>query len=95
MEESKQEQELGTEQDWPEDGRSAMSIMSLKGDTKVLWDKRNPDEVANARRTFDELKKKGYAAFRVNGKEGEKGEQMATFDPDAERMIMVPPMKGG
>jgi len=72
-----------------------LSIMGRQGDTKIIWDSMRPDEVENARRTFDDLRKKGYLAFAVRGREGEKGEQITTFDPNAERLIMAPPMRGG
>lgn len=72
-----------------------MAIMSRDGDSKLIWDKDNPDEVENARRTFDELKKKGFIAYKVEGRKGEKGEVLRAFDPDAERLIMAPPMVGG
>ena len=72
-----------------------MAIMGKQGDSKLIWDKNNPDEVANARRTFDDLRSKGFLAFRVIGKTGDKGDQMTAFDADAERIIMVPQMKGG
>lgn len=80
---------------WPtEPNRIAMAILGSEGDTKKIWDKNNEDEVEDARASFDRLRKKGYLAFHVN-KKGDKGEQMKSFDPDAERMIMVPPMQGG
>lgn len=72
-----------------------MAIIDGTGDTKLIWDSDKQDEVANARRTFNELKAKKYVAFQVTGREGEKGERMTEFDPEAERMIMVPPMVGG
>lgn len=75
--------------------QSEIAIMGRDGDTKLIWDRRNPDEVDNARRTFTDLRAKGYLAFSVKGEQGEKGSQLATFDPEAERMIMVPPMRGG
>lgn len=77
----------------PTDGEIA--TMGVEGDVKTIWDRNNADEVANAKQTFDNLRKKGYLAFRVTGKDGEKGEQMTEFDPTAERMIMVPQMRGG
>jgi hypothetical protein len=64
------------------------------GDTKLIWSKNNRDEVESARRTFDELKKKGFSAFAVK-KDGEKGEQIFSFDETAEKLIMVPAMRGG
>jgi len=77
------------------DGDHELARMGIEGDVKTIWDKGNRDEVANARRTFDDLRAKGYLAFHVTGKNGDQGEQMDEFDPDAERMIMIPPMQGG
>lgn len=77
------------------DGKHWMAIMDETGDTKILWSKDNEDEVSNARRTFSDMKKKGYTAFRVTGKDGVAGEQMPDFDPDAERIIFTKPQAGG
>lgn len=69
-----------------------------QGETKIIWDKNNADEVANAKRTFDDLKKKGFLAFSVRGDKdriGDKGEQIFAFDASIERIIMSPPMRGG
>lgn len=81
--------------DSPPDGKHWMAITDHTGDTKVLWSKDNEDEVENARRTFNDMKKKGYTAFHVTGKKGEPGEQMREFDPDAERIIFTKPQAGG
>jgi hypothetical protein len=71
-----------------------MSMMDESGDTKATWDSDKPGEVEAARATFDTLKAKGYTAFRVTSKGG-NGEEMKTFDPAAEAVIMVPRMAGG
>lgn len=71
-----------------------LECQDLTGDTKVHWDKNNPDEVAAARASYDALKRKGYAAFKLSA-DGTKGEQIAEFDASAERIIMAPPMRGG
>ena len=84
----------GTFEDVPE-GRHAMAVMGEPGDTKHIWDKRKEDEVEAARTLYKTLTKKGYRAFHVTGKDGEKGEQMTEFDKDADRMIFVPQMQGG
>lgn len=74
----------------------SFEVMGKEGDTKSIWDKNNPDEVEAAKRQFNHLVvEKKFAAFYVHGKEGDKGEQMRTFDPKAERIIFVPPMAGG
>lgn len=73
-----------------------MEILDHTGDTKVIWDKDNPDEVEAARAQFDKLVgSKRFAAFEVKGEKGDKGKQIRAFDPNAERMILVPPMVGG
>jgi hypothetical protein len=87
-------EKMGAVQDWPTDGRNAMAIMSMQGDTKVIWDPQKPDEIEVAKETFNKLKKKGYAAFSVSD-DGSKGEQIREFDPKAGRIIMAAPMVGG
>jgi hypothetical protein len=72
-----------------------IAVMGKEGDVKTIWNPKNADEVENARKTFNDMKKKGYLAFKV-AKDGEKGEQMTEFDPDAAKMIlMVPAFQGG
>jgi hypothetical protein len=71
-----------------------MHIMDPTGHKTVKWDRNEPDEVASARKDFEEFKKKGYSAFRtVDG--DRRGERMETFDPNAEGLIMVAPLRGG
>lgn len=79
----------------PFDGKHWMAIMDETGDTKIMWSRDNQDEVDVARRTFNDMKKKGYTAFRVTGKDGVAGEQMRDFDPEAERIIFTKPQAGG
>ena len=71
-----------------------MVYLSTEGDTKHIWDSDNPDQVKAARRLYDELTEKNYVAFQVK-KDGKKGEKMKKFDPDAEKMILVPMIEGG
>ena len=71
-----------------------MKWLSYKGDTKLIWDADNADEVKNARQTFKDLIKKGFQAFRTK-KDGSKGKQMADFDEFAEHIILVPKIAGG
>ena len=71
-----------------------MDVMDPSGHTKTTWDADNPDEVKAVEKLFSKLVEKGYAAFRVK-KDGGEGEKMKDFDPNAEKMIMVPPLKGG
>lgn len=72
-----------------------MAVMGKEGDTKVIWDRNKPAEVEVARDTFNKLKKKGYMAYQVTGKDGKQGEVMHEFDAQAERVILVPQVVGG
>lgn len=73
----------------------AMAVLGQNGDTKHIWDPEKPAEVEAAKAVFDSLRKKGYMAFHVKGKQGEQGDQMREFDPAAGRLILVPQMAGG
>jgi hypothetical protein len=77
-----------------QDGDCELAVASHEGDTKTIWNPNNTDEVENARRTYNDLRAKGYVAFKVDAK-GEKGEQMTGFDAGAGKIIMVPPFQGG
>lgn len=71
-----------------------MKWLSAKGDTKLIWDSDNTDEVKNARQTFKDLLKKGFLAFRTL-KDGSKGKELKEFDEFAEHIILVPKIAGG
>lgn len=71
-----------------------MEVMDRTGDTKVIWSRDNEDEVQNARRTFNDLRKKGYIAYSVKG-DGDKGKVITEFDAEAEKLILTPPLRGG
>jgi hypothetical protein len=71
-----------------------MRVMGAEGDVKVIWDSEKTDEVESARKQFKELTDKGYIAFSVK-KNGEQNEKISKFDPDLEKMILVPMLRGG
>jgi len=71
-----------------------LAIIDGTGDTKVLWDKNNEDEVEAAEEQFDTLIEKGFTAYSVK-KDGEKGKKITKFDSDAGKIIMVPKLIGG
>jgi len=74
--------------------QNEMEVLDPTGHTRTTWDSDSPAEVAAARSHFDELTGKGFKAFRVK-KDGSEGEPMKKFDPEAEKMILVPPVEGG
>lgn len=85
--------ELRTDADGTVHG-GVLHVMDSTGDTKVMWSQQNPDEVENAKATFDRLKAKGFLAYSVN-EDGSSGEVLHEFDKRAERIILSPPLVGG
>jgi hypothetical protein len=71
-----------------------LRVLSSMGDTKVIFDPDNDDEVAAAKVQYKTLINKGFKAFKVK-KSGEPGKKMKKFDKDAGKIIMVPPIIGG
>ena len=71
-----------------------MCVMDHTGDTKIIWNPSNADEVAAAKATFDSLRKKGYVAYLVQPG-GDKGIAVVEFNPSAEKLILTPPLIGG
>lgn len=71
-----------------------LSIPDATGDSRIMWDPRDPDEVKLAERHFKDALKKGMAAFKVD-KSGGTGEQIRAFDPNAGKIIMVKQLQGG
>jgi len=71
-----------------------MCCLNETGDTKVIWDPENKDEVDAAKAQFKTLKGKGFQAYSVK-KGGEKNKSMDDFDPEAAMIIMVPKIAGG
>ena len=71
-----------------------LRVMGREGDVRTTWDRNNPDEVATARATFDEMTGKGHWAYAVR-RDGSKGEMIRKFDPNMEKIILAPRMQGG
>lgn len=68
--------------------------MRRAGDTKVIWDPKNLDEVEAAEAQFDSLMDKKFKAYRVE-KDGSKGKEIKKFMPKVGKIIMVPAIGGG
>lgn len=75
---------------------SMLCVMDRQaGDTRVMWDPDNADEVEAARAAFDKLRgEKKFVAYKV-AEPGDKGEVIREFDPQAGKIILAPPMVGG
>jgi hypothetical protein len=76
------------------EGHGVLQFMSDEGDSRIIWDPANPDEVAAAKAQFDTLTGKGYQAYAVR-RGGEKGERVRKFSPELERVILAPATIGG
>ena len=74
--------------------KNELAVMDRTGDTKTLWDPSNAAEVEVARNSFNTFRKKGYLIYSV-AKDGEKGKQVNEFDPEAGKLIAIPPVVGG
>jgi hypothetical protein len=81
----------------PPKARRELSVLSPEGDTKLVWDADNEDEVKAAETTFNSLIAKGFQAFEVSDDEekGGKGKLIKKFNPEAERIILSPRIGGG
>jgi hypothetical protein len=74
----------------PPKGFGCMRIQTIKdGDKRVIWDKTDPQQIAEAELTFNQLIVDGLDAFKV-GLDGKKtSEKITEFDAEAEEIIFV------
>lgn len=73
-----------------------MSMMKAEaGDVRHMWDHSNADEVAAAREMFDSMLRRGFRAYKAEGKHGDRGDLLPKFDAEAERIIFFKPNVGG
>lgn len=69
-------------------------ILDSTGDSKIIWNPKNETEVDGAEMQFNHLIDEGYTAYSVK-KDGKKNKKITEFDPDAGKLILVPPVAGG
>jgi hypothetical protein len=78
-----------------------LRVMSRRGDDRITWDSQkvnaNDSEavaaIREAERIFNEERKKGATAFKVEP--GQGTERIEKFDGTAEQIILVPRVVGG
>jgi len=68
-------------------------VLSSKGDDVLEFKPDNAAAVNEAQALFDRLRSQKYAAFKVDG--ATQGEQIRSFDPNAETILMTPPIVAG
>jgi hypothetical protein len=64
-------------------------VLSNEGDTRMVWDRRDPAQVKEAYQRFKDLLGQGYTAYAVRS-DGKKGSKLDEFDPLHEEILMVP-----
>ena len=69
-------------------------IMGRRGDDRFTWDPANLEEVAVVRAKVDAAIKAGAMAFRATP-DGSPGERIRAFNPEYERIVIVPALAGG
>ncbi len=75
----------------PPRGCGCMRIPNpARGDDRVVWDARDFAQIADAKRTFDELVLRGLTPYRVGIDGAATSEVMDEFDPVCEEVIFVP-----
>ena len=63
-------------------------------EARFEWDKKDQKQIEAAERLFNELKGKGFAAFKMD-KVGEPDENIFDFDPELECIVFLPQITGG
>lgn len=76
------------------EGKGMLHVLDATGDTHIMWDAERPVEVEAARAAFDNAKAAGYQGFSVTAS-GDKDAVIREFDPEAEKIIMAPALRGG
>lgn len=72
-----------------------MRVLDPSGDSKIIWDPDNDDEVEGAEAQFDILVDKGFKAYKVGKDHKKTGKPLKKFSPSAGKIIMVPAIAGG
>jgi hypothetical protein len=93
---SVQDDVRATPDSYDADDKHLLSIASLEGDTRLMWNPANADEVATAQAAFDAARERGMLAYAVTeGGERDAGQVIRTFDPTQAKIIMTNPTQGG
>ncbi len=79
--------------DVPE-GKSVIAVMSDVGDTKYLWDPKNPAEVKAAKVHFEDMREQGFLVFKLTPSLHRKGKEVKRFHPKGKGYLYVPPAEG-
>lgn len=70
-------------------------VLDGTGDTKVIWDPSNDDEVEAAEAQFEMLAEKGFKIFKVGKDHEQTGGALKRFPKTAGKLIAIPKIIGG
>jgi hypothetical protein len=68
-------------------------VSPKSGDDRVIWDRFNLTQIQEARKMFNDLIAQGLVPYRVGANGRASNQVMQEFDPRAEEVIFLPPMK--
>lgn len=75
--------------------KNMLSIADATGDTRLMWDPRDKDEVKVAKEAFEKAKSKGMLAYSVDEKGEKTGSVIREFDPTLSKIVMTKQLVGG
>jgi hypothetical protein len=72
--------------------RQTMREWTMPDDIKIVWDIKKSEQVAHAMNKFNQYLSDGWLAYH-----DESGEriQIFTFNPEYDRIVLLPPIGGG
>ena len=75
----------------PQEGHGCFRFMTPKdGDKRIVWDCRDLEQIAEAKRMFDEAIQQGLVPYKVGVDGRATSEVMDEFDPEAEEVMFLP-----
>ncbi len=69
-------------------------VMDGGGDTRHQFDPGEPRSLAEAKERFENLTSRGFRAVAL-GADGTDGQLLDGFDPQVERTLFIPQLRGG
>lgn len=76
------------------DGEFSFRILNEKGDETIVWDSRNPDQIAEAAKTFKDYIAKGWTAYAVSA-DGTMKRKVTHFNHELLEVTFEEPGKEG
>jgi hypothetical protein len=74
--------------------KGIIKVLDSNGHTTVEWNE-SEEQIATAKEVFDNQVAAGYMAFVIDQRDKSKGRLLTEFDPEAEEILITPPIYGG